>query len=223
MGADGTPIGNEAQANSFASAGGIFTGDTGGSATATASASLDSYVDTNATVRARGNITIASLANDQTESQMTGVGGGFVGIGVGASSATDSGSAMARMNGTVTSGQSLTLTANSLDNAGSTSYGFSGGVVTVDAASADAEASPTVNAAIGGGATLSGPVIVQATTDKSVTATVKGGAVGGVAIAGMMASANAGGPTTAQVNGAVQAGARECARHQHRERPDNRQ
>ena len=129
----------------------------------------------------------ATSANEQTESQMTGVGGGFVGIGVGASS-TDSGSAMARMNGTVTSGQSLTLTANSLDNAGSTSYGFSGGVVTVDAASADAEASPTVNAAIGGGATLSGPVIVQATTDKSVTATVKGGAVGGVAIAGMMAS-----------------------------------
>jgi len=205
--ANGTPIANEAQSNSSASAGAIFAGITAGSANATASASLDTYVDSNATVQAGGNITIASLANDQAESQMTGVAGGFAGVGVGLSQATTSGSASAQMEGTVTGGQTLTVTANSQDNANTSSFGLTGGVVGVGVAAADAEGSPTVIAAIDGGATVTGQVAIQAGANKTATAKTTGVTVGGIAIAGMSATANTGGPTTAQVNGGLQAGA----------------
>src|SRR5262249_34386212 len=111
-----------------------------------------------------------------------------------------------RMEGIVKNGQSLTVMANSLDNANTSSFGFSMGVASVNVATADAEAFPAVNAIIDGNVTVAGQDAVQAIDNKNATAETRGLSIGGIAIGGMIATAKTGNSTAAQMNGLIHAG-----------------
>ncbi len=211
---DGSPIANSgATATSFASAGGALAGVTVGSASASENPSLDTYVDSGATVQAGGNIELDALSTNIATSTMEGFAGGTLGIGVGTANAaaggesnSNSSDTEALMDGTVNGGQDLTVNANSSSTANATSFGFSGGLASVNVVEANANAIPTVDAWIDGGVTISGQATAEATAVKNATAESTGLTIGGVAVGGMTASASTTSPTAAEVNGSMTAG-----------------
>ena len=97
--------------------------------TAAVGSTANSYVDATATITATGAISLSALASNQANAAVTSFGGGFVSLGASIANASTHSSTRAHLEGRVTSGTDVTVTAKSVEKATSDANATSGGVV----------------------------------------------------------------------------------------------
>ncbi|MGB7963029.1 MAG: hypothetical protein WCF12_08765, partial [Propionicimonas sp.] len=185
--ADKVDNGTGASAAAYASSGGIVVGSSGATATATDKPYLDSFVDSDVTLSAGSAITLVASSRDLAKAVAAGKAGGIVGLGRSRTTATASGTVKARMDGAITSGTDLTISALGSDQATATSTATSGGVAAVSRDNtATGTVAPNLDAHIGAGSVVdvSRAITILANNSPEADATTKGVAKGLAAIGG---------------------------------------
>jgi hypothetical protein len=189
------PLGNGAKAHATAPGGSLLGSGVGADAVSDASAWLDTYVDSAATLNAGSNIKVVSLSNNDADAGSEGISGAIV-ASVGAALAdakagNDTSYTKARIDGTVTGALDLILTSKSLNDAKSTAHAVAGGLLSGAGADADARARPNVRASTGtNDITVSGNLVIKSFSETGADAKAVGeSVVGGAAVGGSLADA----------------------------------
>ena len=189
VGSDGTKITNTADAHATAAAGSLI-GGTGGDATTNAAASLDTHVDSPASLTAGGNITVTSMANNDAIAGSEGVSGSLAAVGSSLADATAGGVIKARMEGKVADADNLDVSSTALSNANVLAVAVAGGIITGAGADADANVTPVIEASTGSNdITVTGDVNIQSFSDGSAKADAVGVSAGGVSVGASLADA----------------------------------
>ena len=200
------PLGAVAYAE--AGSGGIIAGS-GANATATDSASVQTYISGGAP-SAQGAISLLAASYSAPSATTTGIAGGAVGVGSSTATATANGATAAYVSTTVRGGASLTVTALNTEAPQTNALAVSGGIISgsgssaTSSAVADGSGDPAATAYLGTGEiTVTGAVAVQSTFNLGSYASATGGSYGGVSVGASIASST----TTADVTATVPDGA----------------
>jgi hypothetical protein len=177
----GNPVDNTVSGTAIAGSGGVLAALSGAVATATNSPTVNAYVGDPAdaapyattTISAGGNVKLSALSNDVASSKAVGVAvGGLAGISGSGATTTVGGQVTAQLNGNVSQGQNVVVTAlatgSSTAEIDAGAAGLLGGVVNL----ASALLSTGVAALIGNAAVIdvSGVLTETATSDGTSTA-----------------------------------------------------
>jgi hypothetical protein len=177
-------------ASSDAAGGGIYSGQ-GAVPSATADASVQTYVGSGAKLQSSGAISLVAQATNTAIATAKTLSFGLVGLGASLPTADANGYVSAHMDGNITGGSDLTVEATANNVASAQGDAAAGGLFGGVGDFANATASPTVNAYIGSGArlALSGAVRITARATDDANAYAPGLAVGLVGIGATTANA----------------------------------
>ncbi len=184
---NGNPTDNSATATAQASAGALIGSGTGAQATADDSPNVSAYVDQGATLSAGPNspIVIQALANNVANANAGGVAyGGLLAAGASLATATTNGSTSAYLDGNVTQGGSLTVSASSVHDATATTTALAGGIASGTYNDSNASVNPSNTASIydGNQVNVTDGVSVLSTSNDTANALTDGTQEGAVAI-----------------------------------------
>ncbi|MHB1242601.1 MAG: beta strand repeat-containing protein, partial [Gaiellaceae bacterium] len=201
---------NDATASTFfAGIGLVAVSGSGASASVSSSADVEALIGSSATITGDVNV-IATSDNDAT-AESDGVSGGLVSLGVNLPTATVSAATVARVDGDVSAGDDITVSATSDNTADASSSAFDFGLLfSGQGSSAEAEVTSAAEtrAEIGAAAVIAagGDVLVGATSANWAAATAPTGQGGAVAVAILLAEAAVSAGTIATVAAPVAAG-----------------
>ena len=204
----GNPIDNAATATAQASAGALIGSGTGAQATADNSPKVSAYVDQGATLSAGPNspIVIQALANNVANADAGGVAfGGLLAVGASLATATTNGSTNAYLDGNVTQGGSLTVSAASVHDATATTTALAGGIASGTYNDSNASVNPSNTASIydGNQVNVTDGVSVLSTSNDTANALTDGTQDGAVAIGISTSEATVSDTTSASVGNNV--------------------
>ena len=193
-----------AHAVSTPSGGGLLAG-VGGSATATANATVDTTVSSGAALSSGGDVSLISRSYNDANASTDGQAGGLIAVGLVNSNAQATGTTRARVLGgsitTTGAGDDLLMTALGSNNATAFTRATTGGAIDVRTPTATANAAPNVTASVNGTVDLGGSADIKAIANGDATSTARGTGGGIASIGTSRATANWSPTVTASVVG----------------------
>ncbi len=200
----GSPIaGKGATALADASGGGLI-GGMGAVPTALSDASLETYVGSGATLNSSGAITINSQGSDYAYAEADALAiGALAGVGASLPTATANGTTLSHLDGVVTAGASLAISATGYSNASATAEASGGGLISAQLPLASATASPIISAYKGGSGnvTVSGDVGISAVSDSAASAAGSTIGIGAISVGVLQALAYSSPTVDAHIDG----------------------